>query len=291
MGGLTPDTLPDLADPRGRADGFMDRFLFVYPEPRPVPPWTEQGVPRETADEWAALVARLWCRPMARTEDGRDCPHVARFTSDGRACWQALYNAHAAEMNAADFPPELRGAWGKLREYAGRLVLILACMDHAADPTADPQAVPNVGPEIVENAWRLVGYFGSHARRVHAAIGRGRNLGGGHVVRAIVEWVRAGDRRSFTERDVKQARRWIGDADLADALDFLRGRHAIRPREAPTDAPGPGRPASPSYDVNPALLDTQNPHNTQNSVPEGGSEYSEGSEYRVRGESVRRGAE
>ncbi len=188
-------------------------------------------------------------------------------------------------MNAADFPPELRGAWGKLKEYAGRLALILACMDHAADPTADPLAVPYVGPRIVKNAWRLVGYFGSHARRVHAAIGRGRNLGGGQVAQAIVTWLRAGDRLTFTERDLKQARRRIGDADLADALDHLQSCHAIRPHEAPIDAPKPGRPASPMYDVNPALFDTQNTRNAQNPAHEGGFEYSENSEYRVGGES------
>lgn len=285
MGGLTPDTLPDLADPRGRADGFLDRFLFAFPEPRPIPPWTEQGVPQETADEWAALVARLWLRPMSRTDDGRGCPQVAHFTDDGRRRWRALYDAHAAEMNTADFPPELRGAWGKLREYAGRLALILACVDHAADPTADPLAMPSIGPRIVDNAWRLVGYFGGHARRVHAAIGRGRNLGGGHVVQAIVSWLRDGDRRTFAERDIKQARRWIVDADLADALDWLAERHAIRRHEASDDTPRRGRPASPMYDVNPALLDTQNPRFTQNSAPEGDSEYSENFEYRVGGES------
>ena len=47
-------------------------------------------------------------------------PHVAYFTPDGKARWEERYNAHSAEMNAADFPPFLRGPWGKLREYAGR---------------------------------------------------------------------------------------------------------------------------------------------------------------------------
>ena len=43
VGGLTPDMLGELADPRGRADGFIDRFLLAYPDPLPVADWSEPG--------------------------------------------------------------------------------------------------------------------------------------------------------------------------------------------------------------------------------------------------------
>lgn len=281
VGGLTPDMLGEMVDPKGRSDGFLDRFLLAYPDPRPVAPWSERGVPEETADDWCALVARLWRRPMSLS-DGRPVPHVAHFTPEGRARWASLYNAHVAEMNRDDFAPRLRGPWGKFREYAGRLALVLACLDHASDPTADPEAVPRVGPEVVEDAWRLIDYFKSHARRVHATIGRGPGGGGGPVAKAVVDWLRAGHRASFTEHEVKQARRWIDPAELADALAHLAARHAIRPRPRPTSGPKGGRPASPSYDVNPALLETRNPTNPRFPGPAGGegvgSEGSEGSE-------------
>ncbi len=95
-------------------------------------------------------------------------------------------------MNADGFPPKLRGPWGKFREYAGRLALILALLEHASDPTADPLAVPEVGPDTVASAWLLISYFKSHARRVHEAIAQGPGIGGGHVVQAIVGWIRDG---------------------------------------------------------------------------------------------------
>ena len=79
------------------------------------------------------------------------------------------------------------------------------------------------------------------------------------AVKAIVEWIRDGRLLTFKEHDLKQARRWIEDDDLADALAYLIGRDAIRPRPAPQSGPKPGRPPSPSYDVNPALLVTRNP--------------------------------
>lgn len=271
VGGLTPDMLGELLDPKGRADGFLDRFLLAYPDAKPVADWTDRGIPEDVSDDWCGLVARLWQRSL-NVKDGRAVPHVAHFSPDGKAGWSDHYNAHAAEMNASDFPPSLRGPWGKFREYAGRLSLILALMDHAAGPTADPGAVPNVEGRHVRDAWTLVDYFKSHAKRVHAAIAQGRGIGGGPVVEAIVGWFREGHRSSFSERDLKQARRWIEPADLADALAFLTDRAAIRPRPMHSDRPKGGRPPSPVHDVNPALLDSQNPRIAQNPCPSGGED-------------------
>lgn len=258
VGGLTPDLLGELTDPKGSADGFIDRFLLAYPDPRPVPDWSDRGIPEVLLDDWRSLVARLWMRPLD-VKEGKEVPHVMRFTPEGKARWQKRYDEHSAEMNATDFPPFLRGPWGKFREYAGRLTLIVTLTHHAADPTADALALPDVGPRQVDAAWRLVSYFKSHARRIRAVIASGPGTGETRAAKAIVDWVRSRDLSSFTEKDIKQARRWINHSDLLDALDYLIDRGAIRPRQAPTPTAKGGRPPSPAYDVNPELLATANP--------------------------------
>ena len=162
-------------------------------------------------------------------------------------------------MNAGDFPPFLRGPWGKFRDYAGRLTLILTLLHHAADPLADALAVPKVGPRRVDDAWKLIAYFKTHVRRVQAVIACGPGSGKTRAVKAILEWVRGGRLFSFTVSEISQARRWIEHEDLTDALAYLTERNAIRPRQAPQTSPKGGRPPSPAYDVNPALLVTVNP--------------------------------
>src|SRR5262249_26955477 len=152
--------------------------------PLPVADWSDRGIPEDLVADWRSLIARLWERPLD-VKDGRSVPHVASFTPEGKARWELRYNAHSAEMNAEDFPPFLRGPWGKFREYAGRLPPILALIHHAAAPTADPLIVPQVGPRPVEDAWRLIGYFKGHARRIHAAIAQGPGTGGSRAVKAI----------------------------------------------------------------------------------------------------------
>jgi hypothetical protein len=244
-------------DASGRADGFLDRWLFAYPDSLPVPEWSNRGVSEEILSDWCALVARLWERPM-NFKEGRSVPHVAFLTKEGESSWITFYDKHSAEMNAPDFPPGLRGPWGKLREYAGRLTLILACVHHAADaadPALDPAAIPQVGPRAVRDAWRLVAYFKAHARRVHQTITHGPGAGG-EAYRALVGWIRKGRLDSFSESEIKQARRWITDADLADALKAMIQQNAIR--EVPAEPTG-GRPHSPVYSVNPALFGAEKP--------------------------------
>jgi hypothetical protein len=289
VGGLTPDMLGSILDPQGRADGFIDRFLFTYPDPMPVAEWSDRGIPEETVDDWCVVIARIWQRPM-NVKEGDSVPHVAHFSPEGKATWEDLYNVHAEEMNAGDLPPNLRGTWGKFREYAGRFALILACLEQAADPTADPFEVPSVGPRIVENAWRLVDYFKSHARRVHATISANPESAANPVAKAIVEWLRSGSRSAFSERDIKQARRWIEPEQLTEALACLKEQKAIRPFEVPESKPKGGRPSSPVYEVNPALLNTHNSQNSRKSdssdEPDGAIEGSESSVNEYGGKSL-----
>jgi hypothetical protein len=221
--------------------------------------WSDRGIDDAILKDWSEVVNRLWTRPLAH-KDGRSVPHVAYFTPDGKARWEVCFNAHIDAMNAADFDPSMRGTYGKFREYAGRLALILACLDHAADPTADPLAVPQVGAQAVENAWRLIRYFESHAKRVHHAIAQSPDgIGGGRVVAAIVEWLTSRNRPAFTEHELRQARRSMTDDDVAKALAYLETANAIRPATNPKQlSPRGGRPPSASYEVHPLLIG-QNP--------------------------------
>ena len=65
-GGIPPDMIGLMADPAGKADGFLERFLFAYPDPMPVPDWNNAGLSDDVADDYRELIDRLW-----RPADGR----------------------------------------------------------------------------------------------------------------------------------------------------------------------------------------------------------------------------
>lgn len=252
VGGMTPDMLSGLLDSRGRKDGFIDRFLVTCPDGLPAPCWTSQGVDSQTIEAWSRLLSSVWSRPMSE-HDGRPSPHVAGFDDSGKKEWIREYNLHSVEMATKGFPPGLETAWGKLREYAGRLALVLACMRHADDSSLNPLDAPTVDGLTVRDAWRLVDYFKSHAKRVHAIIGQSTGIGGSAAAQAVVKWIRDTECKSFTERDVKRARTWIDPDDLDESLSYLIERNAIRLVEVAGNRTGKGRPASPVYLVNPSL--------------------------------------
>jgi hypothetical protein len=253
-GGMVPDMLSALPEGRGRDDGFLARLLFAYPD-RVARSYSEEGIPDAVADAWQALTLALWRRPM-RDLDGKPAPHVVTMDPEARREWVGWCRAHYAEQEADDFLDRLEGPWGKLEAYAARLALILHLMHLAADPTGLAGDVPPELPRrAITDAARLIAYFKSHARRVHAAMG-GKANDGGDDVRALRRWILRNAVESFSERDVRHhlPRFRKDEAASADALAWMTGHNMIRARQGPEAPRGPGRKRTPTYDVNPRLL-------------------------------------
>lgn len=252
LGGLTPGNLRILVEPRGCDDGFSDRWLVAYPEPAPVPEWRDDGVDAAAAEDWAATVERLFAVDL-RELDGRATPRVVRFTDPAYRLWKARYGGHSAEMNDAAFDPALRGPWGKLREYAARLALVLSCLEHASDPTAECDS-RDVDELAVDRAWRLAAYFKSMHLRVRTAARGGLPSG---PTRIALDWIRSERRLDFRVSELRQARRTLTPEDAAKAMATLESLGVVRRRPDPPR--GPGRPSTPTFDVHPALTRNYQP--------------------------------
>ena len=252
-GGMTPGRLGTLAANGGDEDGFMARLLFTYPEPVKGRTYSEEGILEQVAAGWQALLDQLWARPM-RDLDGKPAPHVVKMNFQARALWASKCQAHLDEQEADDFPRSLKGTWGKLQSYAARFALILACLRHAADPTLDPAATPTLDGLLIHDAWRLVSYFKSHARRIHAAMA-GKADNGGDDVCALLGWIARNNLAEVSIRDIdRNFDRFKQDpAARTDALEWMIARNLIRRPEPKDSTPKPGRKPSPRFEVNPAL--------------------------------------
>ncbi len=97
--------------------------------------------------------------------------------------------------------------------------------------------------------------------------------------RYVLQWMMRHDRAEFKKRDAQQhgKRRFHRADDIDPALAELTRRGYIRLR--PTIATGPGRPASPIYEVNPAAFTnedhemcSQYSHNSTDPSQNGNSE-------------------
>ena len=79
--------------------------------------------------------------------------------------------------------------------------------------------------------------------------------------RYVLRWILRHGRRDFSKREAYHGgkRRFRKADDIDPALSELARRGYIRPK--PQDASGPGRPPSPTYEVNPAVFDSENAEN------------------------------
>jgi hypothetical protein len=86
----------------------------------------------------------------------------------------------------------------------------------------------------------------------------------------ILRWIKRHQRREFTKRDAQQhgKRRFRNANDIEAPLAALVMRGYIRLRPVAAPANGPGRPASPMYEVNPAVFSNEisdiRSHNSHN---------------------------
>jgi len=252
VGGIQPSVIAQMRAEQesGKAsveDGFLDRFLFAYPDPMPAVGEQWREVSREAIASWETAVNRLLSlHPPSGGESQQT--EYPRLDPDGRLAWKEFTDLHATELNDPDFPPHLSGPWGKLRGYCGRLALVL----HLLREVCDEPVERAVDAESVRRASLLIDYFKDHARRVYRAMGADPRT---VTARKVLRWVRTWDGKTFSRRDLwRSLRRQFGrPEEMEQPLKLLQHLHHIRPVQVQSG--GPGRPATDCYEINPRTLE------------------------------------
>lgn len=160
VGGIQPDRLSELQQEAGQ-DGFLDRFLWAYPDTKPMA-WTDAEIDPAAEEAVVTLFRRL------RADPGGGEGRPVRLSAGARAAFVAWHDENAAmQAGAAGL---VRGTFAKLPNQAARLALVLHCL-WQPDPDAD-----TLSREAMEDAIALAEYHRAHALRVLAhfsAVGSG----------------------------------------------------------------------------------------------------------------------
>ena len=249
-GGIQPDNLHLLKRFVELRDGFMDRMLVTYPE-AVTQEWFDTSVSASAYGEYEAMILRLWERKTYKGDDGEPLTEAVHFTEEAKERWVEWYNALCQEFSAPDFPEHLEGAWSKHRIYCARFALLLDVLEQAYMPHWSG-LTRDVGLRSLEGAIRLVSYFQSHFKRVHAAIKGEKDRNAAAV--AILKWVVGAGRRRFTEAEAKENFRRSFGTDptaLPNAYMWLRDRRCIRLCQRTRIVYRAGRESSLTYEVNP----------------------------------------
>jgi hypothetical protein len=166
VGSIQPGVLPELiANRQGReGDGFLDRFLFSYPEPM-LSRWSNAEISLEAVLDVRWLYDRLRENlPLEHNDNGDPRPREVELSDEALARFREEVDALREEMEEPDFSNVLRGPWSKLEAYLARLSLVLAMARVVSGPG---RRAERVELEDVEAASVLLGYFKAHARRAY----------------------------------------------------------------------------------------------------------------------------
>ena len=196
LGSIQPDMLTELADAKGRQDGFIDRILFVFPETTAGQPWPDRPVPREVIGSWARVLRRLY-RHEDEGEGRRDArPEGAPADPRGAGGLQGLVGRPAGRDAGPDVRPG--AARRAVQQVPGPPGPAGAGDPLPATGLRRDRRAADVDAESARRAARLADYFKAHCIKVH---GRLRVAVEDKQAEAVLGWIRRNGGRC-TARDL-----------------------------------------------------------------------------------------
>jgi hypothetical protein len=231
LGSIQPDLLGELADARGRQDGFLDRLLFAYPDAAAGQPWPDQRVGRQVIASWEKVLRRLYRLRMREKDDGTHCPRVLKLTDEAASILKGWWAEHLAAMKSRQFDAELLGGpFAKFRAHVARLALITHCVRYVCHETDSR----DIDAESARRATRLTDYYKAHCRKVHARL---RVAAEDKRAERIERWVRQNGGQCLardlyrnevagikTESDAKKALRDLEDRGRGECVPLKHGK-------------------------------------------------------------------
>lgn len=232
-GGVQPEMLSELADEAGRRDGFIERFLWAYPDAS-AQLWSEAEVTLSTLQAIEKLFDDL--RPVESSPAAN--LQIVTFSDTARARWREWYDENALDQIGST--GMMAGVSAKMPLQVLRLALILHCLKRPSEPAAE-----TLSAETLEAAFDLGDYFLAHAGRTLAIIGpasaTGTNKLRGRIRRALRR--ADGDDGWMTTSALHSALGGhVRGNDLRDALAQMVADLDVAQRDGEVSAAG-GRPA------------------------------------------------
>jgi putative DNA primase/helicase len=164
QGGIQPSVLHEISDRRD--DGFLDRFLFAYPE-RTFGGYTDEEVSEETEEAYERLIDAIFqLSSQTEDEDGKVRPKVLTLDEDARELFKEAKNELAEEKWSPGFPANRRGPWSKMDTQLAKLALIIA-VGRGAEAEEVPETITG---DDMRDALRLLAYFKGTTRKVYGQL-------------------------------------------------------------------------------------------------------------------------
>ena len=146
FGGVQPGILKSFA--KGKVqNGFMDRWIFAFPDKVPYPKLKENEIDDSVKESWNRIIERILSIPY----DGK--PNVLRFSPEAKAAYSDWFNSLSDQKNCGG--DAFAGLATKMDRYCGRLALGLEILAYGCGESE----LTEVSLRSVKGAIALCYYF------------------------------------------------------------------------------------------------------------------------------------
>ncbi|MBK9246563.1 MAG: DUF3987 domain-containing protein [Ignavibacteria bacterium] len=165
LGGIQPEILPKLAEKSRISDGFLDRFLFCYPESCIAQPDSMEVV---NCTAWSDCISKIYEITPVQDEVTGEITHIPiRLSAEAQVILSEYNEVLRGMINntISDLENPTGGICAKLRIYLYRFALILQAIRYGC---GESHQFLEVDAESAKAAVHLAEYFLNTALKVHS---------------------------------------------------------------------------------------------------------------------------
>jgi hypothetical protein len=121
IGTIQPELLKDFAKEKV-ANGFMDRWLFAFPDSVPYPEFSEEEINPDVVKSWARIIKTI------HNLEYKGISKVLTFTEQAKKAYTDWFNQLSRQKNHSG--PAFAGMSTKMERYCARFALLLEVMKY-----------------------------------------------------------------------------------------------------------------------------------------------------------------
>lgn len=165
MGGIQPEILVGFSTDENKANGFLDRMLFSFPD-LSVEDYNDNEMSQDVLDYFDNFISSFYSSIRNGIEYDNNQEIVTktlRMDSEAKAEWIRVFTKITELQNSENIPEYLKSMLPKQKSYVARFALLLHVLHEYANGGNN---FHSIGVESIERAAKLFSYFYEMAKKI-----------------------------------------------------------------------------------------------------------------------------
>jgi hypothetical protein len=160
LGGIQPEILDSHFTNDNISSGFIDRFLFSYPNNLKAEEFNNEELPEKLIEWYENTILKMndnIIHIIKKDDNNEIIPFICKLDNEAKTEWIRVFNKYVSLQNSEDEPEMFKSMIAKIKTYIPRLALII----HFIDTYFNDEVIKEikVKKESILKAEKLTEYF------------------------------------------------------------------------------------------------------------------------------------